>query len=114
MNTNTNESSIAALVNAANQKKQTENKGRDALAATQAQNNKSASPVTEKQKVTVGKRRNVYFSPKSLECIDSVSEIDGVGMSSAIQAALYMFANASDKKREAIYAELKIQCNFDK
>lgn len=115
-NMNTNESSIAALVSAANQKKEIENKGREALAAKQAQNNKSAfttAKSTDKKITKVGKRRNVYFSPKSLECIDVIEKMDGVGMSPAIQAALFMFANTTDKKREAAYRELKIQCDFD-
>lgn len=111
MNTSTNESSIAALAAKANEKKKSENKGREALAETQAQNNKSAKP--EKKVNKSGKRRNVYFSPKSLDNLDRIEEMDEVGMSPAIQAALYMFANATDKKREAVYKELKIQCKFD-
>lgn len=113
MNTSTNESSIAALAAKANEKKKSENKGREALAETQAQNNKSAKPAPEKKVNKAGKRRNVYFSPKSLDNLDLIEEMDEVGMSPAIQAALYMFANATDKKREAVYKELKIQCKFD-
>ena len=117
MNTNTNESLIATLTNAANKRKD-EEKGRDALAATQAQNNKSASGQEPKEpekseQDNAGKRRNVYFSKKSLTNLSTIEDMDGVGMSAAVQAALYMFANASDKKREQVYRDLKIKCNFD-
>ncbi|EGU0149960.1 hypothetical protein O4N82_21920 [Vibrio parahaemolyticus] len=115
MNSNTNNSSIAALVDAANQKKNTD-KGRKALAATQAINNKSVV-VTHKKDVEredKGKRRNVYFNAKALKNLKHIEDNDEVGMSAAVQAALYLLANTSDKKREAVYRELKIQCCFDK
>ena len=110
MNTSTNEESIAALVNAANKKK-TDDEGRQALAATQAKNNKSPEPIESGN--TSGKRRNVYFNPKSLDHLDQIEIMDEVGMSASIQAALCMFANASDADREAIYNTLKIKCKFD-
>ncbi len=54
MNSNTNNSSIAALVDAANQKKNTD-KGREALAATQAINNKSVTTDSvSRQELTRG------------------------------------------------------------
>jgi len=110
MNTSTNEGSIAALVQAANKKKN-ESEGRKALADTQAKNNKSAEQVTNNH--TAGMRRNVYFNPKSLDRLDDIKSMDEVGMSAAIQAALSMFASASDKDREAVYNALKIKCKFD-
>ncbi|WP_340700587.1 hypothetical protein [Vibrio harveyi] len=115
MNSNTNDSSIAALVNAANQKKNIE-KGREALAVTQAINNKSSVQSTNKKNDVngdKGKRRNVYFNAKSLNNLARIEKADDVGMSPAVQAALHLFANTSDKKREAVYRELKIQCAFD-
>ncbi len=115
MNTSANESSIKDLLATANQKKGAD-AGRAALNATQAKNNKSApqEPQPEPKEAEVGKRRNVYFSPKSLSNLNTIDEMDGVGMSAAIQAALYLFANATDKKREQVYRDLKIKCNFDK
>ncbi|MDF4820305.1 hypothetical protein ABK988_22670 [Vibrio parahaemolyticus] len=114
MNSNTNNSSIAALVDAANQKKNTD-KGREALAATQAINNKSVVTTHKNaEREDKGKRRNVYFNAKALKNLKHIEDNDEVGMSAAVQAALYLLANTSDKKREAVYRELKIQCCFDK
>ncbi|MGR5299404.1 hypothetical protein ACPV5U_29315 [Vibrio mediterranei] len=117
MNSNTNDSSIAALVDAANHKKSTD-EGRKALAVTQAINNKSARTEYKKEsnaeKEDKGKRRNVYFNVKALKNLKYIEDSDDVGMSAAVQAALYLLAHTSDKKREAVYRELKIQCSFDK
>lgn len=151
MNTKSNESQISTLIGMAN--KSCEEKGRHALAAKQAENNKSPNKeadlkqkaeqeaaelkqkaekeaaeikqkaeqeaaekeaaVLKKKAEKSGKRRNVYFSKKSLTNLSSIEEKDEVGMSSAVQAALHLFANASDKKREQTYRELKIKCKSD-
>ncbi|WP_210499381.1 hypothetical protein [Vibrio crassostreae] len=110
-NTESNESSIASLAAAIDQNKN-KKKGVDALDKVKHENNKSIPSVSE-SKDAVGKRRNVYFTKKSLESLSVIEDADGVAMSAAVQAALHMFASASDKKREAVYSALKIKCNFD-
>ncbi|ACK48917.1 hypothetical protein Sbal223_4463 (plasmid) [Shewanella baltica OS223] len=111
MKENANESAIAALTRAVNEKKHLSTSGKKALIDIQTQNNKSKkSKITH----TEGKRRNVYFSARSLNDLGKVEDVDGVTMSSAIQAALYLLAITTEVEREKIYKELKIKSNSDK
>lgn len=98
--TEQNNDDISDLLNKANSSKRN---GRSELDKLQEQNNKSE---TEKQHKPG--RKNVYFSTRALKALDKIEDLDGVGMSKAVQAALELLSSSSSEERIEVYERLGI------